>query len=88
MAEQRSPMVLRVDGYELQTFDGDDTPRIRDIDLAERLEYERPRDYLSAQLKVVEAIARQSATKDDFWRRMEREYAGGLLQLSMGSGAA
>lgn len=41
------------------------------------------RDYLAAQLKVVEAIARQSDGKADFWRRMKREYAGGMLQLSL-----
>lgn len=44
------------------------------------------RDYLSAQLKVVEAIARQSAGKADFWRRMEREYVGGMLQLALSRG--
>lgn len=43
------------------------------------------REYFAAQLKIVEAIARQSATKDDFWSRMEREYAGGMLQMSMGA---
>lgn len=41
------------------------------------------RNYLSAQLKVVEAIARQSGSKADFWNRMAREYAGGMLQLPM-----
>lgn len=46
------------------------------------------RDYLRAQLRVVEAVARQSAGKDDFWCRMEREYAGGLLQLPLGPGGA
>jgi hypothetical protein len=40
------------------------------------------RDYLRMQLRVVEAIARQSFDKADFWGRMAREYAGGLLQLS------
>jgi len=43
------------------------------------------REYLAAQLKIVEAIARQSSGKIDFWRRMEREYAGGMLQLSLGA---
>lgn len=43
------------------------------------------RDYLAAQLKVVEAIARQADGKADFWRRMKREYAGGMLQLSIGA---
>lgn len=42
------------------------------------------RDYLAAQLKIVEAIARQSASKADFWHRMEREFSGGMLQLSLG----
>jgi hypothetical protein len=42
------------------------------------------RDYLSAQLKIVEAIARQSTNKEDFWRRMDREYAAAMLQLPIG----
>ncbi len=41
------------------------------------------RDYFAAQLRVVESIARQSASKHDFWRRMQREYSSGMLQLSM-----
>lgn len=41
------------------------------------------RDYFAAQLKIVEAIARQSSSKADFWHRMGREYAGGMLQLSL-----
>ena len=41
------------------------------------------RDYLAAQLKIVEAIARQSDNKADFWRRMARQYAEGMLQLSL-----
>jgi len=41
------------------------------------------RDYLRAQLRVVEAIARQSTSKDDFWSRMDREYGGGLLQIPL-----
>jgi hypothetical protein len=44
------------------------------------------RDYLTAQLKIVEAIARQSDGKSDFWKRMEREYAGGMLQMSLSRG--
>ncbi len=39
------------------------------------------RDYFRRQLEIVEAIARGSATKADFWIRMERQYAGGMLQL-------
>lgn len=46
------------------------------------------RDYLAAQLKIVEAIARQSEGKRDFWRRMERQYSDGMLQLSLGGGSA
>lgn len=46
------------------------------------------RDYLAAQLKIVEAIARQSASKADFWHRMEREFSGGMLQLPLGTSAA
>lgn len=41
------------------------------------------REYFAAQLKVVEAIARGASDKSDFWRRMDREYAGGLLQLPL-----
>lgn len=44
------------------------------------------RDYLASQLKVVEAIARQSDNKADFWRRMEREYTDSMLQLSLKRG--
>lgn len=43
------------------------------------------RDYFAAQLKIVEAIARQSADKQDFWRRMERQFSDGMLQLQLGS---
>ncbi|HET9063765.1 MAG TPA: hypothetical protein VFO62_10790 [Candidatus Binatia bacterium] len=45
------------------------------------------RAYFAEQLRIVEAIARQSGDKADFWRRMEREYAGGMLQLSLARGA-
>jgi|ERR1700722_490973 len=41
------------------------------------------RDYLASQLDIVEALAHQSANKDDFWRRMERHYGDAMLQLSM-----
>lgn len=41
------------------------------------------REYFSAQLLVVETIANQSHDKADFWIRMEREYAGGMLQLAI-----
>lgn len=41
------------------------------------------REYLAAQLQIVEAIAHQSADKDDFWRRLERHYGGGMLQLPL-----
>jgi hypothetical protein len=37
-----APIVVQVDGFLLQS-DGDGEPRIRDIDLAERLGYDRPR---------------------------------------------
>ncbi len=43
------------------------------------------RDYMAAQLRIVEAIARQSSSKADFWIRMEREFSGGMLQLSLGT---
>lgn len=41
------------------------------------------RPFVVAQLGIIEAIARGSATKADFWMRMEREYAGGYLQLGL-----
>lgn len=40
------------------------------------------RPYVVAQLGIIEAIARGSASKADFWSRMEREYGGGHLQLA------
>lgn len=43
------------------------------------------RPFVVAQLGIVEAIARGSSTKADFWGRMEREYSGGYLQLALGS---
>lgn len=42
------------------------------------------RAYLSAQLGIVEALARSAQTKAEFWQRMEVEYAGGFTQLAMG----
>jgi hypothetical protein len=39
------------------------------------------RAYFVEQLRIVEAIAQQSATKGDFWARLEREYGGGMLQM-------
>lgn len=41
------------------------------------------RPFVVAQLGIVESIARGSASKTDFWARMEREYAGAFLQLSL-----
>lgn len=41
------------------------------------------RPFVVAQLGIIEAIARGSASKEDFWSRMEREYGGGYLQLSL-----
>lgn len=41
------------------------------------------RPYVVAQLGIIEAIARTSANKADFWARMDREYGGGLLQLTL-----
>ncbi len=41
------------------------------------------RPFVVAQLGIVESIARGSADKVDFWGRMEREYASGLLQLQL-----
>ena len=42
------------------------------------------RTYLTTQLVVVEALARAAQTKDDFWAKMEAEYAGGMTQLTIG----
>lgn len=41
------------------------------------------RPFVVAQLGIIEAIARGSANKTDFWTRMEREYAGAYLQLRL-----
>lgn len=41
------------------------------------------RPFVVAQLGIIEAIARGSANKADFWSRMEREYAGAYLQLRL-----
>lgn len=41
------------------------------------------REYFVRQLEKVEAIARQSESKADFWVRLEREYGGGMLQMPM-----
>jgi len=41
------------------------------------------RPYVVSQLGIIEAIARTSASKADFWSRMDREYGGGLLQLAL-----
>lgn len=43
------------------------------------------KEYFRVQLGVIEAIARGSRDKADFWKRMDREYAGGMLQLTMGA---
>ena len=43
------------------------------------------RPFVVAQLGIVESIARGSASKSDFWARMEREYAGAFLQLPLAS---
>ena len=43
------------------------------------------RTYFATQLGVVEAIAHGSNTKAEFWARMERQYAGGMLQLTIGA---
>ena len=40
-------------------------------------------EWFRAQLKIVEAIARQAGDRVDFWRRMDREYAEGMLQLAL-----
>jgi hypothetical protein len=40
------------------------------------------RPFVVAQLGIIEAIARGSENKADFWARMEREYGGAYLQLS------
>ena len=46
------------------------------------------RPFVVAQLGIVESIARQSISKADFWARMDREYAGGMLQLPFGKAAS
>lgn len=41
------------------------------------------RPFVVAQLGIIESIARGSASKADFWIRMEREYGGAYLQLRL-----
>ncbi len=41
------------------------------------------RPFVVAQLGIIEAIARGSTGKADFWVRMERQFAAGLLQLEL-----
>jgi hypothetical protein len=41
------------------------------------------RPFVEAQLGIIEAIARTSASKSDFWMRMERQFGGGYLQLQL-----
>ena len=41
------------------------------------------RPFVVAQLGIVESIARGSASKADFWARMDREYGGAYLQLQL-----
>lgn len=41
------------------------------------------RPFVVAQLGIVESIARGSASKADFWVRMDREYSGAFLQLNL-----
>jgi hypothetical protein len=43
------------------------------------------RPFVEAQLGIIEAIARTSANKSDFWSRMDREYGGAYLQLTLAS---
>jgi hypothetical protein len=40
-------------------------------------------DHYKTQLGKVETLARGSASPEDFWMRMEREYRGGMLQLGL-----
>jgi hypothetical protein len=92
-----STMVPHEAGLEFRSDDGE--PRIRDLDLAERLGYlprmganhhqhltPEARDYFATQLKFVEAIAQQSSGRADFWMRMDRHFAGGMLQLPLSGG--
>jgi hypothetical protein len=41
------------------------------------------RPFVVAQLGIIEAIARGSANKSDFWARMDRQYGEGYLQLNL-----
>lgn len=41
------------------------------------------RPFVVAQLGIIEAIARGSADKADFWARMDREYGAAYLQLAL-----
>jgi hypothetical protein len=43
------------------------------------------RPFVVAQLGIIEAIARTSASKADFWARMDREYGHAYLQLQFGA---
>lgn len=49
---------------------------------------EEAREAFREQLTIVQVIADQSRSKNDFWRRMERQYGTGLLQLELGELAA
>lgn len=41
------------------------------------------RAYFKSQIQIVEAIAAQSDNRTDFWRRMKRQYRGGMLQVRL-----
>lgn len=41
------------------------------------------RPFVVAQLGIIEAIARTSSSKSDFWARLDREYGGAYLQLAL-----
>jgi hypothetical protein len=41
------------------------------------------RPFVVAQLGIIEAIARGSANKADFWARMDRQYGNAYLQLTL-----
>lgn len=41
------------------------------------------RDAFRSHLDLVEVVAKQSRSKNDFWNRMERQFGGAMLQLDL-----
>lgn len=66
------PREIHVEGWSLLVPVGEDEPRVRDIDLAVRLGYERPR----AVRDLIERLAREKKLNDSELRRTVRQTAG------------